>query len=71
MGHSCLLFSKAGLGIYIESKGESVAIHCTLYREREKGGKREIKLKLKLRVPLVTERMASYVKRVWYSDNKQ
>jgi hypothetical protein len=40
LGHSCLLFSKAELGIYIESECKSIVIHCILCREREKG-KRE------------------------------
>jgi hypothetical protein len=31
--------------------------------QREEGGEREMKLKLKLRVPPVTEHAASYVKR--------
>ena len=66
LGRSCLLFSKAGLGIYIESEGESVAIHYTLCREREKGGKRETKLKE--RVPPATEHVVSYAKGVQYSE---
>jgi hypothetical protein len=56
LGHSCLLFSKAGLGIYIESKGKSVAIYYTLRREREKGAESDTKSKLKLRVLPATER---------------
>jgi hypothetical protein len=61
-------FQQSRLSIYIESEGESIVIHCMLHRERE-GGKG--KLKLKERVPLVTECVASYAKRVQYSDKKQ
>jgi hypothetical protein len=38
LGHSCLPFSKAGLG-YLFTESESVAIHCTLRRERESEGR--------------------------------
>ena len=55
MGRSCLPFGKAGLGyLYIES--ESVAIQCTLHREREK---RKVSKGSALRA---TYRAASYAK---------
>jgi hypothetical protein len=61
------LSAKQGLGIYID-ESESVAIHCTLRREREKLREKESRSRSVLPA---TERAASYAKGVRYSDKKQ
>jgi hypothetical protein len=54
---------------YLYAESESVAIQCTLRREREGGGKgNEVERESVLPA---TERAASYAKRVRYSDRKQ
>jgi hypothetical protein len=69
VGRSCLLFSKAGLGIYIVRVRVRVRVRSdTMYATQRECGGGERKVEVERSVLPATERAASYAERVRYPD---